>query len=163
MFVGKWKISVAFVRNDPIEKASVNTRATGKHTCSLTCFLWGPDAHGSARERKRFGKKSGGPWERKYNALALPWQFFYPFCAPKAGWNRARTSGEPSGLVNTLIRYCFKGKQGGERKSAHSQLFTRTAWRFLRGSVVFSLPVPDHHRFTTVHTSLLWIMCFGFE
>lgn len=178
LFAGKWKISAAFVRNDPIEKASVNTKAICKHVRSQSCFAalktWcsqfseGEKVTPVLRETEKKNKTCQQQMEavrtKIQHARSLCPDSF-PLCAPKAGWNRARTSGEPSGLVNTLIRYCFEGSWGKEREE-----------RSLSATHTYSLKVPL--RFCCFFFSFLffwsppfyncayfplWIMCFGFE
>lgn len=85
-------------------------------------------------EWKLFSLDSSGPkmlqteaMNTKYNALALTRQLFH-WCAPKAESSRRswrRMSGEPSGLVNTLIQLCLKATQK-KKKNENRTALTRS-------------------------------------
>lgn len=168
LFAGKWKISAAFVRNDPIEKASVNTKAICKHVRSQSCFAalktWcsrfseGEKVTPVLREMEKKQKRVSSrwrPWERKYNTLARSALTVFPYAPRKLDETERGRVANPQALLT--LWSVTASREAGEKKgkSAHSQLLTRTAWRFLWGSVgfFFLFSFSDHHRFTTAHTS----------
>lgn len=64
----------------------------------------------------------------KYSTLALTRHLFHR-CAPKAEsshWSRRMMSGEPSGLVNTLIQLCLKATQKTKQKRKQNRALTRS-------------------------------------
>lgn len=146
----------------------------------VVLLLWRPDAHDSARERKwprcseklkKTKKKKHvssrwRPWERKYNTLARSALTVFPYAPRKLDETERGRVANPQALLT--LWSVTASREAGEKKgkSAHSQLLTRTDWRFLWGSVVFfvfSFLFFWSPPFYNCAYFPLWIMCFGFE